>query len=269
MDTKLCFFNTMKILDDGGYYAHNGAWITIDMDSMLKGTKLYSTPIKISAQQNYNTILRVYNADSFTVAQQLVCMGCRVAVLNMCSDQHIGGLVVYCATAQEETLVCRSSLIKSLYLFAQEPANINTHSVVYYAKNLFNQNYGAIYSPNVTVFRDEKYYLIDKPFKVGVISVPAIKHPNLVDGRYLSKEDFDIVKNKVRTILNVSIANSHDTIVLGAMGCGAYGNSPACIAMAFKEVLQEELYKSSLKCISFAILGDENYRIFSNNLLNN
>ena len=268
MDTKLAFFSTIKILNEGGYRTTDGECINVEIDSMLDNTRLYSEPIYIEPQCNYNAIIQVENIDSFVKAQQLVGEGYNVVVLNMCSDQHIGGLIAYCAEAQEETLVCRSSLIKSLYKFAQAPDKINPYFIVHYAERTFDKNYGAIYSPNVTVFRNESYKLLNKPFQIGVISMPALRRPTLVDSKYLSMEDYDVTKNKIRTVLNVAIENGHDAIVLGAMGCGAYANPPICVSSAFKEVLQERLYKYSFKYISFAILGDHNYRIFFNKLIN-
>lgn len=266
MDTKLAFFNTIKILNEGGYRGTDGKYISVDIDSMLDNTQLYSKPIHIESCGNHNAIIQVENVDTFVKAQQLFGEGYNVVVLNMCSDEHIGGLVVYCAEAQEETLVCRSSLIKSLYKFARDPDKINPYNIVCYLDNTFDKNYGAIYSPNVTVFRNESFELLNKPFQIAVISMPALRHPTLVDSESLSLDDYNVTKNKIRTVLNAAIKNGHDAIVLGAWGCGAYGNPPVCVSSAFKDVLQERLYKSSFRYISFAILGNQTYGIFSKKL---
>ncbi len=66
-------------------------------------------------------------------------------------------------------------------------------------------------------------------------------------------------KVRIRTILNIALDNQITSLVLGAWGCGAFGNSPETISQLFHEVLEEETYKNRFEFIWFAILGQKNY----------
>ena len=56
-------------------------------------------------------------------------------------------------------------------------------------------------------------------------------------------------------------------VVLGAFGCGAFRNPPELVARAFREVLQEDLFRHSFSKVVFAIKSngrpDDNYNVFS------
>lgn len=67
-----------------------------------------------------------------------------------------------------------------------------------------------------------------------------------------------MIKNKIRTILRIGLQNGHDSLVLGALGCGAFCNPPQHIALLFHETLNEHEFANKYKHISFAILEDPN-----------
>lgn len=123
-----------------------------------------------------------------------------------------------------------------------------------------DRNFGGAYSPQVTVFRGEEqqgYPLLEKPYQVGVISVAAMNRPELDAQGMIAAHLIEGVKNKIRTILNIGIAHGHDSLVLGAFGCGAFRNPPAHIAKLFHEVIGQE-YPGQFAKICFAILEDHN-----------
>jgi len=62
----------------------------------------------------------------------------------------------------------------------------------------------------------------------------------------------------MRIIFHIALVNGHDSIVLSAMGCGAFKNPPRHIALLFKEVMQEEAYIGKFKYLVFAIIDDGN-----------
>ena len=66
--------------------------------------------------------------------------------------------------------------------------------------------------------------------------------------------------NKMRTILRIGLENGHTAIVLGALGCGAFGNPPEDIAQLWREVLLEPEFKDQFEKVVFAILDDANAR---------
>ena len=67
-------------------------------------------------------------------------------------------------------------------------------------------------------------------------------------------KETEITLEKMRTIFRLGMANFHDSLVLSALGCGAFGNPPAHIAKLFHQVIEEDEFKNKFKLIDFAIL---------------
>jgi uncharacterized protein (TIGR02452 family) len=128
-------------------------------------------------------------------------------------------------------------------------------------------NYGGIYSPNMTVFRNAKdlYSLLEDTYKVGIVSVAALDF-NEKHGKNLeyqaSKDGFttegeEIMRNKIRTIYRIALVNGHDSLVAGAFGCGAFRLPADKVAALFHEILNEAEFKNKFKELVFAILDKD------------
>ena len=70
------------------------------------------------------------------------------------------------------------------------------------------------------------------------------------------KELYSVMKNRLRHMFHVAIKNGNKTLVLGAWGCGAFGNSAKDVAQIFYELLCEEHYEKHFENIIFAIYND-------------
>ena len=73
------------------------------------------------------------------------------------------------------------------------------------------------------------------------------------DGMMLQREA-DITLDKIRTIFRIGMMQGHDSLILSAMGCGAFANPPAHIAKLFHQVIEEDEFKDKFRLIDFAIL---------------
>lgn len=203
--------------------------------------------------KHYDTVVEVTEQDCLYAAQTMVTEEhLYPAVLNMASFKHPGGGVRKGSAAQEESICRRTNLYPSIAQFA------NQKRKVHYPLDI---NYGAIYSPVVSIFRANETAdceFLEHPVTVDVITASAIKHPKLnPDGTFEAKTK-SILRMKIRTIFNVALYNKNDSLVLGAFGCGAYGTPPTEMAKLFKEVMDEPVYKHSFKKIVFAIIEDQN-----------
>jgi len=182
-------------------------------------------------------------------------------MLNLASGTHAGGGYHHGARAQEEGICRASTLSQTLYQYYKEDYADAAHIPFKGSAYPMNLNYGGIYSPKVTVFRNPNngLALIDDPWQVSVISVAALNFGGwgsrfkAWDGGFTPAGE-EIMKNKIRTIYRIGLLNGHDALVLGAFGCGAFHLPPASVAALFKEVLLEEEFAGKYRKIVFAIL---------------
>lgn len=157
-----------------------------------------------------------------------------VAVLNLASERSAGGGWQNGALAQEEALCYRSSLYLSL------------HKNYYPLPSL-----SAIYSPSVLLIRDamSRGHTLLVPLEqpgnlpvTSVISVAALRYPALTtDGKRYKDEGQRVeTKRKIRLTLRLAALKGHTKLVLGALGCGVFGNPPKEVAECFLEVMREK-----------------------------
>lgn len=228
----------------------------------IQNTKCYDTtllPINI-VDQKYDTFLECHKMDTVDCARSIQLRGYNPCVLNMSSEYKPGGGWKNGALAQEEVLFLRSNYALSL------DTSFNVNEKNYYP---IPSNVG-IYSPGVFFFKDSKYELLDHKecFTLCCVAVPAIRSPKLVQG-WMNLKDEEKTLTKMRMILRISLINGHDSVVLGAMGCGVFANPPEHIALLFNHVFDEPEFRGQFKLISFAIidgLRTNNYEIFSKNI---
>ena len=261
--------NTIEIVNQGFYTTEKGQRIQFPNPTrMEQETSFYSQSFTVEdvAARPESTQVIVRNVDCLEEGVRLTHEGYNPAVLNMASRRNPGGGVMTGAGAQEETLFRRTNLFLSLYQFTE--CFINQK---WYAKHItpvftgerypLERNFGGIYTPGALLFREDEshgYKLMDSPQKLSFISVPGINHPDLKDATHLADNMIEGTKNKMRTILRIGLRHGHDSLVLGALGCGAFCNPPSHIAQLFHEVFEEPEFKNKYRLISFAILDDHN-----------
>ena len=112
-------------------------------------------------------------------------------------------------------------------------------------------------SPNVVVFRDKDLSLIETPMVMGVVTAPA---PNRRGAAMFATGQTieDTFIRRIRIMLRAAAVNGYKDLVLGAWGCGAFGNRPEVVAGYFKRVIVEEELGRAFDEICFAIYGSEN-----------
>ena len=240
-------------------------------EAFLSGTRVYTTPFDVSAVPMRTQELRMgcVNADCVAVAESLADQGLSPAILNLASRRKPGGGYDSGRGAQEEYLCQVSTLSQSLYQY-YKPVKCVKEAGVEIKFNAYplDINFGGIYSPNVTFFREGKakwYALREKSFRCGVITVAALsfREPNAycneerrymsADGSFTSEGDA-IQLNKVRTIYRLALKNGHDSIVLGAFGCGVNKLPSAAVADQFRRVFGEPEFRGKFSALVFAIL---------------
>lgn len=262
-------FKHTTFLVQQGYYTNgkNQKIDLTDVQGMVLNTKFYHSPCSVHHIPiiNGETIVKVENIDCLLASEKLLKEGYHPAVLNMASRRNPGGGVQTGAGAQEENLFRRSNLFQSLYQFAPFADKYGLRSSKY--QYPLDRNFGGIYTPDATVFRgteQDGYPLLDEPYRMSFVSVAGINRPALESPERIAPELIAPVKNKIRTIFRIVLLHGHDSLVLGALGCGAFRNPPSHIARLFHEVMEEPEFKNKYRLLLFAILDDHNARLKHN-----
>lgn len=256
------FCNTIKIVNDGFYYTEDGDKVIINhMDEMVDYTRFYSNVFSVQdiVQNQQQTIIEVIDADCLDEGVRLLKMGYNPAILNMANRQNPGGGVTKGAGAQEETIFRRTNIFRSLYQFASYAGQYGVLKSKY--QYPLDKNFGGIYTPRVTVFRaneESGYKLLSEPYEVAFISVAGMNRPELTRDGMIVDFLVEPIKHKIRTIFRIGLKHGHDSLILGALGCGAFQNPPRHIARLFHEVINEKEFANKYKHIVFAILEDHN-----------
>lgn len=186
------------------------------------------------------TVVQIKNIDCIDECLSLKRRypSCKLGLLNMASEFCPGGGVRKGSVAQEETICRATSLYPSLiaHKYPLEPDEM-------------------IFSKDVRIVKDGSYSVLETPVVVeGVLTMPAIRRPLVTpQGRYASDADRETMRNKIRIILRTALVHRLDTLVLGAMGAGAFGNPVEEVAALFREALRGE-FENRFRRVVFAIL---------------
>jgi len=177
------------------------------------------------------TRVDVVNATTLDAAQVLVERGLRVAALNFASATTPGGGFLAGATAQEESLCWSSGLF----------ACINGNDMYAFHRNRDDWLYTdyVIYSPDVPVFRASNGVLLEQPWPCSFLTSPAPFALNFIAEHPEDKPTLAAAfRSRIAKVLSVATYHGHEELVLGAWGCGAFGNDAEMVAPLFREALE-------------------------------
>ncbi len=237
---------TAQIMRDGRYtdnssHAH---YIEADIEKAVAQTRLYAPDWKAESlgEQKFTTRIEVTNETTFSAARRLFVEGKNAVSLNFASATNVGGGWLNGARAQEEYL-CRNSVLaqcigekREFYEYHRE------HRAPRYSDMM-------LYSPEVTVIRDD-FGNLCAPWPCSIITAAA---PHLNHGLVMPLTELHILwRQRTARVFDIALANRHDSLVLGAWGCGAFKNDPTMVAQAFGEVAEK--YDGQFEVLLFAVL---------------
>jgi uncharacterized protein (TIGR02452 family) len=162
-------------------------------------------------------------------------------ILNLSDDIYPGGSVDLGSGAQEESLFRRTNYHKTLL-------------ECYYPLKKAD----AVYSSHVSLFKEsEANNWAKMPYVryVNFIACPGLKYPQTEKKNHkrLTLKNINLLKKKIATVIQIAVQYKYNTIILGAMGCGAWHNPAEHVAEIFKEVLDEN--DGCIENYAFAILS--------------
>jgi uncharacterized protein (TIGR02452 family) len=229
------------------YQAPSGQ--TVDIRAFLslavKGTVSYPPDASISRVKggHHDTIIEVVNETTLSAGKRLMEVGCHPVLLNFASATNPGGGFLSGARAQEEYLArssCLYQCIRSNPMYAFHRANYDPLYTDY-----------LIYSPGVPVIRDDSGALLETPYTIAIITCAAVNANRVPAER--RHEIGPAMLRRICKVLSVGIAHGHDGIVLGAWGCGAFGNDGDEIGGLFHAALSGK-FKSAYRRVIFAVV---------------
>lgn len=211
-----------------------------------------------------------------SVARPSANQPCNIAILNMASPLRPGGGFLEGANSQEEFLCARTTLYPSLWdSFYRLP------------------EIGGVWTPDVMVFRDHNVEANDLTkrdrYFIDVISsgmlrfsdtqgTQRVRSDDRSDGGACScgvsycDRDRELVTRKMKAVLRIAERQGVERLILGAWGCGAYGNPVREVAKIWRKVIAGSPRQrrpnperwSSIKEIVFAIPDRTMMREFEN-----
>lgn len=169
------------------------------------------------------------------------------AVLNFASYKNPGGRFMDGSSAQEEALCHRSNLYNVL------SSSYKMHE--YYEWNKKHLNKGlylnrALYTPGI---------IFDEKYRADVITCAAPNFSAASRYQQVSREENDrVLKDRISFLMKVIAMHNVETVILGAWGCGVFGQDPATVANIFND----ELKVHGVKNVIFAVIDEPTYKYF-------
>lgn len=161
----------------------------------------------------------------------------KVAVLNFASYRNPGGRFIDGSNAQEECLCHESNLYNILRNFTSYYKDNNSNP----NRNLYTDR--ALYSPDVIFNKG------DNIVKADVITCAA---PNWTAAKKWNVSPIEnalVLAQRIQFIKDIAELEKVDVLILGAWGCGVFGQNPQTVAKLFNFIFRD----TKIKNIFYAI----------------
>ncbi len=204
-------------------------------------SKIYSFDVDNEFELNGNPEVSVENMDTVSAILKYATDQ-NVIALNFASYKNPGGGFLAGSSAQEESLcmesilyeVLNSDVLSSFY----EYNNQNKNKALYQNR--------AILSPRVLFMRD------DRSVMASVLTAASPNRKAYMD--YIAnaneEENLRALRSRIQFISQVIAVQKADVAILGAFGCGVFGQDPEVVAKLFKEYMAN----SNVKKVVYAVI---------------
>lgn len=248
----------LRIMQAGEYVAPSGSTVSI-RDALARAVaETVEVPpeaaVPAPRPAARTTALEATNEGTITAALRLADAGLDVVALNFASARNPGGGFLSGARAQEESLCRSSGLFACLDGRRMYEHHRGERDALYTS--------WAIYSPGVPVFRDDDGALLERPRQVAFITAPAPNAKVVLERAPARRgEVHRAVEERIDRVLGIAAAHGHAAVVLGAWGCGVFGNDPSQVATAFDAALRGP-FAGVFARVAFAVLDTSRERRF-------
>ena len=222
--------SAIKAVRNGYYLLNDGTrtdWsdaVAACKASVLSLPATAKLPAPSFGQLSQLTRVRVANQTTLVAARLLHQTGRRPLALNFANGIQPGGGFLIGARAQEEVL-CRSS---ALHATLENDPMYESHR----QQPVPEFSSWAILSRRVPVFRTDAGVSIPW-WPLDILTCAAPYAPRVGEQR-----SAQLLQLRIERVLEIAAAFGYRSLVLGAWGCGAFGNDPFRTAHDFREALQ-------------------------------
>jgi uncharacterized protein (TIGR02452 family) len=238
-----------EILAAGAYDGPRGRVAIADAVARARATTVSYPPdaaVAPPAPRGTSTRFEVVNGTTLAAARRLAAEGKRPVALNFASAKRPGGGFLSGAIAQEESIARASALFACLDrqpMYAHHRAQGDPMYTAW-----------AIYSPDVLILRDEDGELLAEPWPCAFITAPA-PNAKVILERDAARRPAIRAELVVRIarVLSIAALHDHPSLVLGAWGCGVFGNDPEEVAGLLHAALHGP-FQGAFEEIVFAVL---------------
>lgn len=218
-----------------------------EIDQAATNTKTYSPGFTCTGQNRKRTSITVEDLDTVSAGYKYSAAGGKLALLNFSSYKEPGGMFINGSKAQEECLCHASFLYNVLVRFTD----------TFYAWNNQRKNKAlylnrGLYTPGVFFAQENDGFAGDVITCAAPNKSAAQKYCNVSD-----EENTAVLRERIRFVLDIALDNKVETLILGAYGCGVFGQDPTEVAGIFREYLNTT-HKNCFRNVVFAIPAGTN-----------
>ncbi len=154
-----------------------------------------------------------------------------ITALNFANAMYAGGAYVLGGNAQEESLCCASMLYYTIKNQKDYYRRNRLHVFPDYTDTM-------IFSENVPVIRNDNGELLEKPVVCNFITCPAVNR-TFAKFIFSQKKINDIMYTRIKKIIMLALEKKTDILILGAFGCGMFGNKRETVFPMFEEIINK------------------------------
>ncbi|MEU6076270.1 TIGR02452 family protein [Micromonospora sp. NPDC047074] len=237
--------DTVAIAERGTYRTADGeVAIGAQVARAVAGTRLYlpEDAVPVPSPVDAAPDIEVTNESTLAATRRL---GGDLACLVFASARNPGGGFLNGAQAQEESVARSSALYPCLRVASDFYAHHRSQPELVYSDRV-------IYSPAVPVFRDDKGVLLPAAYPVSFLTAAAPNRAAIAHSQPRHLPDLPaVLARRAARVLRIAASHGHRRMVLGAWGCGVFGNDPAVVAAAFATALRQSPW---FERVVFAVL---------------
>lgn len=216
----------------------------------VRNTKVYSGQVSVPDgmlnRYDEDTEVFVVNMATATTIYLYALDDGKLAALNFASFTEPGGKFIDGSGAQEESL-CQESILYPVLLSFKD---------TYYKENYNCRNNGlysdrALYSPGIVFCGAVGDANTSVECDIITCAAPNLSYINCWSS-IPYEENLNALRKRIDFVLSIAAANGVDNLILGAFGCGVFGQRSYDVALIFDELIKDK-YKRAFRKVIFAV----------------